>query len=168
MTPSLSHHSKLFEKALPRKAPPIEWLMEVKRSSEAIQIHSPSATIPCSIKEIAIEALHDPSIKASIMFEFLAETLLGDMPLATTDKLFTSPSGLIFECRGIATAVPFIIDKTEVRLDVHICPIIEFNLLLGHPLEELLWSLDREFASATSCLKNPLATLFLNQYHLRR
>jgi hypothetical protein len=72
--------------------------------------------------------------------------------------------GLIFECRGIATAVPIIIDKTEVRLDVHIYPIIDFNLLLGFPLEELLGtsqgSLDeklRKTASATFCLKNPLA-----------
>jgi len=56
--------------------------MEVKCSSETIWIHSPSMTIPCSIKGTVIEALHDLTAKASIMSEFLAETLLGDMPLA--------------------------------------------------------------------------------------
>jgi hypothetical protein len=85
--------------------------MEVKHSSEAIRIRSPSMTIPCFVKGTIIEALHGPTVEASIMSKFLAETLLGDMPLAPTDKLFTSPSGLIFESRGIATTVPIIIDR---------------------------------------------------------
>jgi hypothetical protein len=138
MTPPLSPPSNLLEKALPKKEPPKEWLMEVKHSSEAIRIRSPSTTIPCSIKGTVVEALHDPTVEASIMSEFIVETLLGDMPLAPTNKLFTSPSGLIFECRGIATALPIIIDKTKVGLDIHIYPIIDFDLLLGFPLEELL------------------------------
>ena len=38
---------------------------------------------PClsSIKDNVIEALHDPTVKASIMSQFLAGTLLGDMPV---------------------------------------------------------------------------------------
>jgi hypothetical protein len=82
---------------------------------------------------------------------------LGSLPVALTNKLFTSPSGRIFECRGIATAVPIIIDKIEVRLDIHIYPIINFDLLLGHQLEEHFGtsqrSIDeklRETASATT------------------
>jgi hypothetical protein len=114
-TPSLSHPSNPSEKALPRKEPPKELLMEVKCSSEAIRIRSPSTTIPCSIKGTVVEALHDPIVKASIMSEFQVKTLLDDMPLALTDRLFTSPMGLIFECREIATAVPITIEKTEVR-----------------------------------------------------
>jgi hypothetical protein len=47
--------------------------MEVKRSSKAIRIHSPSMTIHCSIKETVVEALHDPAIEASIKSEFLAK-----------------------------------------------------------------------------------------------
>jgi hypothetical protein len=87
--------------------------MEVKCCSEAIRICSPSTTIPCSIKGIVVKALHDPTFEASIISQFRAKTLLGDMPLAPTDKLFTNPSGLIFECHGIAIAVPIIIDRTE-------------------------------------------------------
>jgi hypothetical protein len=122
-------------------------------------------TIPCSIKGTIIEALHDPTVEASIMSEFLAKTLLGNMPLAMTDRLFTSPSRLIFECRGIATAMPIIMEKTEVRFDIHIYPIIDFDLLLGYPLQKLLTtsegSLDKKLteiasATATSCLENPM------------
>uniref|UniRef100_A0A0E0KNG9 Uncharacterized protein n=1 Tax=Oryza punctata TaxID=4537 RepID=A0A0E0KNG9_ORYPU len=54
------------------------------------------------------------------MFEFLADILLGDMPLAPTDKLLKSPSRHILECRGIARDVLMNIDKTEVHLDFHI------------------------------------------------
>jgi hypothetical protein len=51
---------------------------------------------------------HDPTIEPSTMSEFLARTLLGNTPLALTDRLFTCPSGHIFECCGIATVVPII------------------------------------------------------------
>jgi hypothetical protein len=44
----------------PRVEPSKEWLMEVKRSSKTIQILSPSTTIPCSLRETNIEALHNP------------------------------------------------------------------------------------------------------------
>ena len=71
------------------------------------------------------------------MSKFLAATLLVDMLLAPTNKLFTSPSRLIFQYRGITTAVPIIIDNTEVHLDVHIYPIVGFNILQGYLLEEL-------------------------------
>jgi hypothetical protein len=72
------------------------------------------------------------------MFEFLKDTFIRSMPLDLTDRLFQSPSGLFFECRGIARAVPVKIDKIEVRLDFHIYPIIDFDHLIGSPLENLL------------------------------
>jgi hypothetical protein len=53
--------------------------------------------------------------------------------------------------------VPILIDKIEVRLNFHIYDIMDFDLLLGFPLDELLdkskGSLDvnlREAASSTS------------------
>ena len=85
------------------------------------------------------------------MLKFLVKNLLGNMPLVPTNKLFKSPSGLIFECCGIARAVPIVIDKTEVHLDFHIYAILEFELLIGHPLENLFqekpsqWSLNDPF-----------------------
>ena len=128
--------------------------MEKKHSSKAIWILSPSTTMPCSFKGTNIEALHNPTIETNIMSEFLAKTLLAKMPLVPTNKLFKSPSGLIFECCGIARAVPIIIDKTKVHLDFHVFAILEFNLLIGYPCEKILQkqlgSLNEEFGKTAS------------------
>ena len=62
-------HEKLTHppKEVSPKIPPKEWLMEVKCSFEAIQILSPSTTIPCSLRGTNIEALHNPIVGTSIM-----------------------------------------------------------------------------------------------------
>jgi len=73
-------------------------------------------TICCSIRGTAVEALHDHTAEACIMSEFLMNTFLGSMPLVPTDKLFRSPSGLFFECRGIVRGI------------------VDFELLIGCPL----------------------------------
>jgi hypothetical protein len=109
----------------------------VKLSSEAIQILSPSMTMPCSLRGTNLEALHNATVRTSIMSEFLAKNLLGNMPLVPTNKLSTSPSGLIFECCGIARAVPIKIVENEVHIDFHIFAILEFELFIGHPLDKL-------------------------------
>jgi hypothetical protein len=111
--------------------------MEVKCSSEAIQILSPSMTMSCSLKGTSIEALHNLTVGTNIMSQFLAETLLRDMLLVPTDKLFKSPSRLIFKCCGIDRAVLIKINETEVFLDFHIYVILDFDLLIGYPLETL-------------------------------
>jgi hypothetical protein len=145
-----------------------EWLMEVKHSSKAIQILSPSTTIPCSLRGTNIEALYNPTIRTSIMSEFLVKNLLGNMPLVPTNKLFKSPLVLFFECCGIARAVPVIIDKIKVFIDFHIYAILEFHILIGYPLENLIQEkpsrggLDEKLgtiASATPipCPKSPKA-----------
>ena len=72
------------------------------------------------------------------MSKFLKDTLIGSMPLDPIDRLFRRPSGLFFECRGIAWAVPVKIEKIEVLLYFHVYPIVDFDLLLGSPLENLL------------------------------
>jgi hypothetical protein len=77
-------------------------------------------------------------VETNIMSEFLVKTLVGNIPLVSTNRLFKSPSGLIFECCGIARAVLVIIDKTEVHLDFHIYAILEFDILIGYPLENLI------------------------------
>ena len=38
---------------------------------------------------------------------------------------------------GVASAVPITIDKIEVNLDFHIFDILDFDLLIGYPLENL-------------------------------
>jgi hypothetical protein len=84
-----------------------------------------------------MEALHNPIVGTNIMSQFLAETLLGNLLLVPFDKLFKSPSGLIFESCGIARAMPIEIHKTEVFLDFHIYAILDFDFLIGYPLKKL-------------------------------
>jgi len=127
-TSKISWHEKHTKEVSPR----------LKRSFEAIQILSPSTTIPCSLRGTNIEALHNPIVGTSIMLEFLAKNLLGNMHLVPTNKLFKSPLGLFFECCGIARAVPVIIDKIEVLIDFHIYAILEFDILIGYPQENLI------------------------------
>jgi hypothetical protein len=95
-TSNLYWHANHTSSEAPLKVSSKEWLMEVKHSSEAIQILSPSMTMPCSLRGTIMEALHNPTVGTSIMSEFLAKTLLGNMPLVPTDKLFKSPLGLFF------------------------------------------------------------------------
>jgi hypothetical protein len=112
--------------------------MEVKRSSEAIQILSPSIAMPCLLRGTSVEALHNPTVGTSIMSEFLVKNLLGNMLLIPANKLFKSPSGLFFECCGIIRAVTVRIDKNEIHIDFHVFAILEFELLIGHPLDKLI------------------------------
>ena len=91
--------------------------------------------MPCSLRGTNIEALHKPTVGTSIMSEFLVKNLLGNMPLIPTNKLFKSPTGLIFECSGIVRAMPIEINETDVHIDFHIFAILEFDLLIGYPLE---------------------------------
>jgi hypothetical protein len=93
--------------------------------------------MPCSLRGPIVEALHNPTVGTSIMSELLAKALLGNMPLVPTNKLFKSPSGLIFEFCGIAKAVPIIINETVVHLDFHIYAILDFDLLIGYPFETI-------------------------------
>jgi hypothetical protein len=112
-----------------------------------------------------VEALHDPAAEVCIIPECLLDTLVGNKPLTPTDKYFKSPSGMYFECRGIARDMPIIIDKIKVHLDFHIHNILNFDFFLGYPLEKLLAShggLDEMLgenasATATPCLENLLA-----------
>jgi hypothetical protein len=71
------------------------------------------------------------------MSEFLEKNLLGNMSLVLTNKLFKSPLGLIFEYCRIVRAVPIKIDENEVPLDFQIYAILEFELFIGHPLDNL-------------------------------
>jgi hypothetical protein len=95
-------------------------------------------TISCTLRGTTVEALHNLTVETNIMSQFIVETLLGKMLLVPTNKLFKSPSGLIFECCGITRAVPMEINETEVCLDFHIYAILEFDILIGHPLENLI------------------------------
>jgi hypothetical protein len=72
------------------------------------------------------------------MSEFLAKNLLGNKPLVLTNKLFKSSSGLFFECCGIIRVVPIEINKIKVFIDFHIYVVLEFDILIGYPLKNLI------------------------------
>jgi hypothetical protein len=58
--------------------------------------------------------------------------------LVLTNKLFKGPLGLFFECCGITRAMQVIIEKIEAFIDFHIYAILEFDILIGYPLENLI------------------------------
>jgi len=145
-----------------------EWSDGEKCFSEAIWISSPSTITPCSIRGTTVEAHINPIMEVNVLPWHLAYTLLGNVTLKPSDMLLKScPSGHILECRGVASAMPLIIDKIEVNLDFHIFDILDFDLLLGSPLEKLLTSqgsLDKKLRKTTfapvSCLENSMAKHF--------
>ena len=77
-------------------------------------------------------------MEGNIMPWHLAHSLLGSVSLAPSDKLLEScPFGHILERRGVASAVPITIDKIEVKLDFHIFDVLDFDLLIGCPPDNL-------------------------------
>jgi hypothetical protein len=96
-----------------------------------------STTMSCSLRGTNIEALYKPHSQNQFMSELLAKNLLGNMSLVPTNKLFKSPLRLFFECCGIARNMLIIIDETKVHLDFHIYAILDFELHIGHPLDNL-------------------------------
>ena len=83
------------------------------------------------------------------------------MLLVPTNKLFKSPLGLFFECCGITRAVLVIIDKIKVFIDFHIYAILEFDILIGYPLENLIQEkpshggLDEKLGTTASATPTP-------------
>jgi hypothetical protein len=115
-----------------------EWPDGVTHFFEAIWISSPSLIVPCSIRGITIEAHCNPIMEVNIFPWLLAETLLGNVPLAPSDVLLKScPLGHVLECRGIARAMPLITDGIEAIFDFHIFDALDLDLLLGFPNEEI-------------------------------
>jgi hypothetical protein len=89
------------------------------------------------------------------------------MPLVLTNKLFKSPSGLFFKYCGIIRVVPTTVDKIKIYIDFHVFAILEYELHIGHPLDNLIQEkpshggLDEKleetaFTTPISCLENPM------------
>jgi len=104
----------------------------------------------------------------------LAHPFLGNVSLKPSGKLLEScPFGHILECRGVASVVPIDIDKIEVNLDFHIFDVLDFDLLISCPPDNLhhtplgsLFEKLGKMTSATPCLENPLAKPFPKQNSL--
>jgi hypothetical protein len=62
----------------------------------------------------------------------LSGNSLGQCSVSPSDILLKSCLlGYILECRGVARAVPLIIDEIKASLDFHIFNVLDLDLLLG-------------------------------------
>jgi hypothetical protein len=115
-----------------------EWLEESELSSEVIRLDSPSSSIQCQINLEPLEALYNHVVGVNIMSTSFAQDLLSYMPLTPTTKLLKSPSGYILPSLGILYVLPIEVDGILVRMSFYIYDIIEFDLLIGQPIQRLL------------------------------
>jgi hypothetical protein len=67
-----------------------------------------------------------------------AHDLLEYMPLTPTTKLLKSPSGHILPSLGILYVLPIHLKETLLHMSFYIFDIIEFDLLIGQPIERLI------------------------------
>jgi hypothetical protein len=67
-----------------------------------------------------------------------AEHLLKDIPLAPTNKLLKSLSGHVIPSSGILCALPIYVNDFRVRLNFYIFDVLEFNVLIGKPIERVI------------------------------
>jgi hypothetical protein len=72
------------------------------------------------------------------MSSIFAHDLLKDMPLAPTTKLLKSLLGHIVLSLGILHALPILVNGTKVHLNFYIFDVMEFDLLIGQPIERLI------------------------------
>jgi hypothetical protein len=63
-----------------------EWIEEVELPSEEIQIHSPSLTIQCKIRDNLVDVLYNPTVGANIMSTTFVSAYFGKEPLAPINK----------------------------------------------------------------------------------
>jgi hypothetical protein len=115
-----------------------EWLEESELSLEVIHLDSPSITINCQINKAPFDALYNSVVGVNIMSSDFAHDLLKDMPLAPTTKLLKSLLGHIVPSLGILCALPILINGTKVQLTFYIFDVMEFDLLIGQPIERLI------------------------------
>jgi hypothetical protein len=67
-----------------------------------------------------------------------AEYLLKDISLAPTNKLLKSLSGHIILSSGILYVLPIYVNDFRVRLNFYIFDVLEFNVLIGEPIERVI------------------------------
>jgi hypothetical protein len=115
-----------------------EWLEESELSPKMIRLDSPSISINCQINKAPFDALYNLVVGVNIMSLVFAHDLLKDIPLAPTTKLLKSFSGHNVLSLGILCALPILVNGTKVQLNFYIFDVMEFDLLIGQPIERLI------------------------------
>jgi hypothetical protein len=77
-------------------------------------------------------------VGVNIMSASFAHDLLKHMPLTPTTKLLKSPLGHIVLSLGILYVLPIQVKHTMVHLSFYIFDIMEFDPLIGQPIERLI------------------------------
>jgi hypothetical protein len=72
------------------------------------------------------------------MYVLFAQNFLKDMPLAPTTKLLKSLLGRIVPSLEILCALPIFINGTQVLLNFYIFDVVEFDVLIGQPIERVI------------------------------
>jgi hypothetical protein len=115
-----------------------EWLDESKLLPEIIHLDSSSIVIWCQLDKAPFDTFYNPLVGVNIMFVLFAQNFLKDMPSAPTTKLLKSLSGRIVPSLGILCTLPIFINGTQVLLNFYIFDVVEFDVLIGQPIERLI------------------------------
>ena len=103
-----------------------------------IRLDSPSISIHYQINKAPFDALYNLVVGINIMSASFAHDLLKHMPLTPTTKLLKSLSGHILLSLGILYVLPIQVKGIKVHLSFYIFDIIEFDMLIGQPIERLI------------------------------
>uniref|UniRef100_K3YMZ4 Uncharacterized protein n=1 Tax=Setaria italica TaxID=4555 RepID=K3YMZ4_SETIT len=97
--------------------------------------------------------LSKPTVSANITYNSFALTFLGDEPFAPTDRTFRSSLGYLLEGFGVLKSVSIGHRDIEAALDFYIFEVQDFDILIGHPIENFL--LDASTLGKLNFQKNP-------------
>jgi hypothetical protein len=112
-----------------------------------IRLDSHSILIHCQINKTPFDALYNAVVGVNVMYTSFAQDLLKDMSLIPTTKLLKSLSGHILSSLGIHYVLPIKANETMVHMSFYIFDIMEFDLLIGQPIERLIQEEKGEFES---------------------
>ena len=113
-----------------------EWIQEGETSSEIIQFHAPSLTIPCFVKGAAVTAFYNPTVGVNIISASFASDYSGEKHVTPTTKSLRIGPNSIIKGIGIMQDVPVWHMKMKIALDFHIFEVQDFDILIGHPIEK--------------------------------
>ena len=97
-----------------------EWVDEGERSSEEIQIHTPSSTIHCKIQGTCVDVLYNPFVGANLMSTAFISAYLGEKSLAPIVKSLRSCPRTSLKGLGILHDTILYHRDIEVALDFHV------------------------------------------------
>jgi hypothetical protein len=103
-----------------------------------IRLDSPSTLIHWQIHRDSFEARYNLLVGVNIISALFAHDLLKHISLTLTTKLLKSPLGHIVLSLEILYVLPIQVKHTMVPLSFYIFDIMEFDLLIGQPIERLI------------------------------